>query len=66
MNRIYLHRDDLKEILQFLDTLNANTVEVTCSNDSGIGADIKARVNEVDLHGLIVTVEKVIVSEEDW
>lgn len=50
MTEIYLHRDDLVKMIEFIDRINpvdtlrlqAGTIKVTYDNSSGIGAIIKA------------------------
>lgn len=67
MNSIYLHRDDLMTIIQFMDRFpGAEIVEVTSDTSSGIGAIIDAHLHHVDVHGLEVKVTKNIVNEESW
>jgi hypothetical protein len=67
INSIYLHRDDLKTILQFLDSFpDRDVVEVTSDTSSGIGAIIKASVIGSTVNGHVVTVTKDIVDESSW
>ena len=67
MNSIYLHRDDLETIIQFMKAFpDSNTVEITCDNSSGIGSIINANLHAVDLNGMKVTVSKNIVDETSW
>lgn len=67
MTSIYLHRDDLQTIQQFLDAFpEAQQVEVTVDTSSGIGAIIDATIHGVDLNGLRVSVSKNIVDETSW
>lgn len=67
MNEIYLHRDDLETILQFLKTFpQKDTVLVTADNSSGIGTVIKAHVIGAEVNGYTVTVTKEIVDENSW
>lgn len=67
MNEVYLHRDDLKTILQFLDTFpDKDVVLITSDTSSGIGALIKAHVIGTMVNGHVVTVTKDIVDESSW
>jgi len=67
IDTIYLHRDDLQTILQFLDTFpDRDVVEVTSDTSSGIGALIKASVIGATVNGHVVTVTKDIVDESSW
>lgn len=66
MNEIYLHRDDLETLIQFLDAFESNTVLVKSDGSSGIGSTVIAKINSVDFHGMKVNVEKVISDEKDW
>ena len=67
---MYLHKDDLVTILQFMDafeyTNELGMVEVTCDNSSGIGSVIQAKIHGVYLNGQQVSVTKTIVDERDW
>ena len=64
---IYLHKDDLETILQFLKSFpDAHTVEVTCDNSSGIGSIINAIIHGQDVYGHKVSVTKQIVDETSW
>ena len=67
MKSIYLHKDDLETILQFLKAFpDAHTVEVTCDNSSGIGSIINATIHGVSVNGMVVAVTKSIVDESSW
>ena len=67
MTSMYLHKDDLETILQFLKAFpGANTVEVTCDNSSGIGSIINAIIHGQDVYGHKVSVTKSIVDETSW
>lgn len=64
---IYLHRDDLETIKQFLDSFpEANVVEVTSDISSGIGAIIDATIHACEVNGQTVSVTKNIVDETSW
>ena len=67
MNEIYLHRDDLETILQFLKTFpEKDIVLVTADNSSGIGSLIKAHIIGAQVNGHTVTITKDIVDESSW
>jgi hypothetical protein len=64
---IYLHRDDLQSILQFMDAFSdSHTVEITSDNSSGIGTIVDAHLHAVDMNGMKVTVTKNLVDENSW
>lgn len=63
---IYLHREDLVEILKFLDAFKSDKVEVISDNSSGIGSIITAKINEVVINNTPVNVERIISDEKDW
>ena len=61
---IYLHRDDVKTILQFMESFEGHhTVEVTCDNSSGLGSVIHAILHGVEVNGHKVSVTKNSVDE---
>jgi predicted RNase H-like nuclease (RuvC/YqgF family) len=68
LNSIYLHKDDLETILQFLKAFPNGTdiVEVTSDNSSGIGSIITAKISGIALNGTVVDVTKTIVDESSW
>lgn len=67
MTSIYLHRDDLQTIQQFLDSFpEANQVEITADMSSGIGAIIDATIHACEVNGQRVSVTKNIVDETSW
>jgi hypothetical protein len=64
---IYLHRDDILTIQQFLDAFpEAHQVEITCDSSSGIGAIIDATIHACTVNGQRVSVTKSIVDETSW
>lgn len=64
---IYLHRDDLEDILKFMNNFpDAEIVEVTSDKSSGIGQIVEANLHHIDLNGLKVKVSKTIVDETSW
>lgn len=66
MNKIYLHKEDIKAIEQFMDAFDSNSVEVTSENSSGIGAVVKATIPSIEVKGITVNVTRVISDENDW
>jgi hypothetical protein len=66
MNKVYLHRDDIVTILQFMDSFDRKSVLITSDTSSGIGSILKALLEEVDLNGNTVNIEKTIADEKDW
>jgi hypothetical protein len=67
IDTIYLHKDDLQTILQFLETFpDRDVVELTSDTSSGIGAIIKASIIGATVNGHVVTVTKDIVDESSW
>lgn len=67
MKSIYLHKDDLETILQFLKAFpDSSTVEVTCDDSSGIGSIINATIHHVVVNGMTVSITKNIVDESSW
>lgn len=66
MNSIYLHRDDLETMLQFIEAFEHSNVEIVADSSSGIGTTITARLHGVNVNGMTVTIEKDIVDESSW
>lgn len=64
---IYLHRDDLVTIQQFLAAFpEAHQVEITADVSSGIGAIVDATIHGAEVNGQKVSVTKNIVDETSW
>lgn len=63
---MYLHKDDLVTILQFMDAFEHSKVELIEDNCSGIGTTLEAKLHGVQLNGHAVTVSKMIVDESSW
>ena len=59
MNSIYLHRDDLETLIQFIEAFEHSKVEIVADSSSGIGTTITARLHGVNLNGMTVTVENI-------
>lgn len=66
MNKIYLHKEDLQAIKQFMDAFESERVEVTSENSSGIGSVVKATIPSIEVKGILVNVTRVISDENDW
>lgn len=67
MNSIVLHRDDLLEIINIIDSLKpaSESATIICDNSSGIGQIVEAVVY-IDLNGLKGSFRKTIVDETSW
>lgn len=64
---IYLNRDDLRTIQQFMDAFpGSETLEITSDTSSGIGAIMHAILHAIDVNGHRVNVTKQIVDESSW
>ena len=67
MQTIYLHKDDLETIQQFLASFpEKEFVQLTADSSSGIGTILTATIVGVDLNGNNVNVSKTIVDESSW
>ena len=67
LSSIYLHKDDIETLKQFLAAFpEAHNVEVTSDTSSGIGAIIKATIHHAEVNGLKVSVTKTLVDETSW
>jgi hypothetical protein len=63
---MYLHRDDLKKMLEVLEKFpSVEVVNVECDNSSGIGAHTTMKL-ETQIVGVPGTFEVVISSVENW
>jgi hypothetical protein len=63
---MYLHRDDLKKMLEVLEKFPAvEVVNVECDISSGIGAHTTMKL-ETQIDGVSGTFEVVISSVENW
>lgn len=64
---IYLHKDDLETIIQFIEAINPEHQRVELlAKHCGIGTTITAKIHGVELNGMTVSVEKEIVGSESW
>lgn len=65
---MWLHKDDLKEILEFMDSFETSNdvVLVTRDDSSGIGYILTVSLNGVMVKNQFVTVSKQIVDESGW
>lgn len=66
MNSIFLHKDDLVALQQLLAAFDHSKVELVADSSSGIGTILTARLHGVEVNGMTVTVEKMIVDETGW
>ena len=67
MNEIYLHKENILNILRFMEEYpDKDTILITNDNSSGIGSVIKAHLIGVMLNNNIVTITKDIVDETGW
>lgn len=67
LNTIYLHRDDLETIQQFLAAFpDRDYVELTADSSSGIGTLLDAKIVGATVNGHVVSVTKNIVDESSW
>jgi hypothetical protein len=67
MNKVYLTKQDLRKIIEFVDSFpdSGEMVTITVENDNGIGSIINASV-DTTIKDHLVTVTKEIVNEESW
>lgn len=65
---IFLQKHDLEAILDFLNTINPEfkQVELIVDSSSGIGSIINAKIYDVMVNGMSVSVEKNIVDSSSW
>ena len=64
---IYLHRDDLETIQQFLNAFpDRDYVELNADSSSGIGTLLNATLIGATVNGHVVNVTKNIVDETSW
>lgn len=74
MQTIYLHRDDLVKMIEFIDKINpdgtlmlqAGTVKIDYDNSSGIGAVIKASCPHMYEDGKYGDLTITIADETSW
>ena len=67
MQKIYLHRDDLVAIQEFMEAFpETEIVELNADSSSGIGTILTATLNSVVVNKTIVSVSKTIVDESSW
>ena len=67
MNKIYLSKNDLGNILEFVSAFPdfQGNIAITCESDSGIGSFINASI-QTTINSQVVTVTKEIVGVESW
>ena len=65
---MYLHKEDLLAIIEFMDAFNPEheTVEINVDSSSGIGSTVTATLNGLDINGQRVSVSRVISDFENW
>ena len=63
---MYLHRDDLLSIIEFIDKFDVDVVDVEVDSSSGIGSVVTATINNVSINGTEVSVSKEISGVENW
>lgn len=67
MNEVYLHKEDIQNIIKFMEGYpDKDTVLITSDNSSGIGSVVKAHLIGVLINNNIVTVIKDLVDETNW
>ena len=66
MNKVSLHRDDIREILQFVEKYpDSEYLTIEVDSSSGIGSIVTVSVPAV-VNGDMVVVTKTIVDESSW
>lgn len=63
---MYLAKEDLEEILEFMNKFDKDVVEVQTDTSSGIGAIVTAYLHNVKVLDETVTITKVISDESSW
>ena len=66
MNQVSLHRDDIREILQFVEKYpDSEYLTIEVDSSSGIGSIVTVSVPAV-VNGDMVIITKTIVDESSW
>jgi hypothetical protein len=66
MNKVSLHRDDIREILQFVEKYpDSEYLTIEVDSSSGIGSIVTVSVPAV-VNGDAVIITKTIVDESSW
>jgi hypothetical protein len=66
MNKVSLHRDDVREILQFVEKdPESDYLTIEVDSSSGIGSIVTVSIPAV-VNGDMVVVTKTIVDESSW
>ena len=66
MNQVSLHRDDIQEILKFVEKYpDSDYLTIEVDSSSGIGSIISVSINAM-INGDMVVVKKTIVDESSW
>jgi Holliday junction resolvase len=63
---IYLNKEDLEGILEFMTSFDKETVLISYDNSSGIGAIITASISGIIMNKQVVTISKSIANESSW
>ena len=66
MNKIYLQLEEINTIVEFMNTFDAKTIEISCDNSSGIGGILIAKINSIVIKDIEVNIERIISGEKDW
>lgn len=66
MNQVSLHRDDVREILQFVEKYpDSDYLTIEVDSSSGIGSIVTVSIPAV-VNGDAVVIKKTIVDESSW
>ena len=66
MNQIHLHRDNIQEILDFINKYpDSDYITISVDSSSGIGSIVKASLPTV-INNDHVVIEKTLVDESSW
>jgi len=66
MNQIHLHRDNIQEILDFINKYpDSDYITISVDSSSGIGSIVKASL-PTQINGDHVVIEKTLVDESSW
>jgi hypothetical protein len=66
INQVSLHRDDIREILKFVEKYpDSEYLTIEVDSSSGIGSIVLASIPAV-INGDMVVIKKTIVDESSW
>jgi hypothetical protein len=66
MNQIHLHRDNIQEILDFINKYpDSDYITISVDSSSGIGSIVKTSL-PTQINGDHVVIEKTLVDESSW